>query len=72
MSFFSMGAPSSAPFPASQYPASSFFGAANLAPAGANAKDDNQASPSEKRNVIIVVIAAIAIGYALFHFNYIR
>ena len=72
MSFFNMGAPASAPYPASQYPASSFFGAANLAPTGANAKDDNQMSPNEKRNVIIVVILAIAIGYALFHFNYVR
>ena len=72
MSLFSMGAPASAPYPASQYPASSFFGAANLAPAGANAKDDNQMSPNEKRNVIIVVLLAIAVGYAAFHFNYIR
>ena len=72
MSFFSMGAPASAPYPASQYPASSFFGAANLAPAGVSAKDDNQMSPSEKRNVIIVIIVAIFAGYALFHFNYIR
>ena len=72
MSLFGSGAPASAPYPASQYPASSFFGAANLAPAGANAKDDNNMSPSEKRNVVIVVIVAIAVGYALFHFNYVR
>lgn len=72
MGFFGSGAPASAPYPASQYPASSFFGAANLAPGGANAKDDNQMSPSEKRNVIIVVIVAIALGYAAFHFNYVR
>lgn len=72
MAFFSSGAQASAPYPASMYPASNFFGAANLAPAGANAKDDNQMSPSEKRNVIIVVIVAIALGYAAFHFNYVR
>lgn len=72
MSLFSTGASASAPYPASQYPASSFFGAANLAPGGANAKDDNQMSPTEKRNVIIVVIVAIALGYAAFHFNYVR
>lgn len=72
MSIFGSGASASAPYPASQYPASSFFGAANLAPVGANAKDDNQMSPDEKRNVIIVVILAIALGYAAFHFNYIR
>lgn len=72
MSFLSSGASASAPYPASMYPASNFFGAANLAPAGANAKDDNQMSPDEKRNVIIVVIVAIALGYAAFHFNYVR
>lgn len=72
MSLFNSGASASAPFPASMYPASSFFGAADLAANGANAKDDNQMSPNEKRNVIIVVIVAIALGYAAFHFNYIR
>lgn len=72
MSLFGSGASASAPYPASMYPASSFFGAANLAPSGANAKDDNQMSPDEKRNVVIVVILAIALGYAAFHFNYIR
>ena len=72
MSFFNMGAPASAPYPASQYPASSFFGAANLSPNGANAADDNQSSPAEKRNIIIFVIVVIALGYAAFHFNYVR
>lgn len=72
MSLFNSGASASAPYPASMYPAYDFYGAANLAPAGANAKDDNQMSPSEKRNVIIVVIVAIALGYAAFHFNYVR
>ena len=72
MSLFSMGAPSSAPYPASQYPVSSFFGGANLAVGQANAKDDNQMSPNEKRNVIIAVVLLIALGYAAFHFNYVR
>lgn len=72
MSLFGGGASASAPYPASQYPASSFFGAANLAPQGVNAKDDNQMSPDEKRNVIIVVIAAIALSYTAFHLNYVR
>jgi hypothetical protein len=71
MGLFSMGAPASAPYPASQYPASSFFGAANLAPGGANARDD-AVDPAEKRNIIIVIIAAIVLGYAVFHFNYIH
>ena len=72
MGFFNSGSSASAPYPASEYPMSSFFGAANLVPNGANAKDDNQMSPNEKRNVIIVVILAIALGYAAFHFNYVR
>jgi hypothetical protein len=72
MGLFGSGASATAPYPASQYPASSFFGAANLTPNGANAKDDNQMSPNEKRNVIIVVLIAVALGYALFHFNYVR
>lgn len=72
MSLFNGGASASAPYPASQYPASSFFGAANLMPGGADAKQDNHMSPDEQRHVIIVVIAAIAVGYALFHFNYVR
>lgn len=72
MSLFRMGAPASAPYPASLYPSSSLFGASNLVAGQANAKDDNQMSPNEKRNVIVVLILAIAVGYALFHFNYVR
>lgn len=72
MSIFNPGTPASAPYPASQYPISSFFGAANLAAGQANAKDDNQMSPNERRNVIVCVIVLIALGYIAFHFNYVR
>ena len=72
MGFFNRGAGASAPFPASMYPQSSFYGAPNLIPTGANAKDDNQMSPNERRNVVIVVIVAVLLGYLAFHLNYIR
>lgn len=66
--------PSSAPYPATMYPASSFFGAVGLQPGGANASGDNggnaQLTPMDKRHMVATILVLVVVGYVLYHFNY--
>lgn len=65
-------APASAPFPATMYPASSFFGAVGLQPGGTGAASDEKAStsPMDQRHMVIFMLTLIVLGYVGYHFVY--
>lgn len=65
-------APASAPFPATMYPASSFFGATGLQPGGTGAASDDKSStaPMDTRHMVVFMLALIVVGYLAYHFVY--
>lgn len=64
-------APSAAPLPAVNYPASAFFGATSLM--GGRAKEDVPgADPQQRTHMLIFIGLLVVVGYAAWHWNFSR
>lgn len=64
-------APSTAPYPAVMYPASSFFGATSLNPqAGASEGAATTVTPQNRTHMVVFILVLVAVGYAAYHMNY--
>ena len=63
-----------AQYPKTGYPASAFFGATALQPAvgGGQPSGLDQLAPDVTRNMAIIAIALIIVGYVIFHVNYVK
>lgn len=64
-------APSAAPYPNVNYPASAFFGAQSLMPSGAQERAPGT-SPQQRTHMLIFILLLVVVGYAAWHWNFSR
>lgn len=68
MNLFGGSNGATAPYPRTDYPATSFFGPASLQAKGGNA--DGNIAPQNKTHTVLVIVGLVILGYLLWHFNY--
>lgn len=71
MSLFG-GNGATAGYPNTDYPSIAFTGPAGLQPKGGTAEVAHNVTPGDKKHMLIVIGVIVVVGYALWHFNYVR
>lgn len=66
------GQGATAGYPNTDYPAMDFTGPSGLQPKGGTAEVEHNVTPADRNKIICTIAVIVVLGYALWHFNYIR